>query len=91
MAGRHTYAPTEPYGTAHQFSEDDDGKPVVTDDGERIGTVTAVADGAATLEADETLSDSIREGFGVERGATSTIRKEQISTVTDEEVRLKRL
>lgn len=76
---------------AHQFTDDDRGKPVVTDDGEQIGTVADVADGAATFEADTDLPGPLREALGVQEGVTSTMQKEQISTVTDDEVRLKKL
>lgn len=91
MASRHTYAASAPYTMAHQFTDDDRGKPVVTHDGERVGTVADVADGAATFEADKDLPGPLREALGVGDGVKSTMQNEQISTVTSDEVRLKKL
>jgi hypothetical protein len=76
---------------AHQFTDDDRGKPVVTNDGEQIGTVADVSDGAATFEADKDLPGPLREALDVDDGMKSTMQNEQISTVTSDEVRLKKL
>lgn len=49
---------------AHEFSDEDRGRPVRTDDGERIGTVSDVTDGRASVEGDEGHTDAIKSKLG---------------------------
>lgn len=49
---------------AHEFTDEDPGRPVKTDDGERIGTVSDVTDGRASVEGDEGLTDAIKSKLG---------------------------
>lgn len=49
---------------AHEFTDEDRGRPVRTDDGERIGTVSDVTDGRASVEGDEGLTDAIKSKLG---------------------------
>lgn len=49
---------------AHEFTDEDRNKPVRTVDGERIGTVSDVSDGRASVEEEEGLADAIKEKLG---------------------------
>ena len=49
---------------AHEFTDDDRDKPVRTADGERIGTVSDVSGGRASVESDEGITDAIKEKLG---------------------------
>lgn len=49
---------------AHEFTDEDHGRPVRTDDGERIATISDVQDGRAHVESDEGLTDTIKEALG---------------------------
>ncbi|KYH27850.1 hypothetical protein HAPAU_05250 [Halalkalicoccus paucihalophilus] len=49
---------------AHEFTDEDRDKPVRTADGERIGTVSDVSDGRASVEEEEGLADAIKEKLG---------------------------
>lgn len=49
---------------AHEFTDEDRDKPVRTEDGERVGTVSEVEDGRASVEENEGLADAIKEKLG---------------------------
>ncbi|MFC6905128.1 hypothetical protein [Halalkalicoccus tibetensis] len=49
---------------AHEFTDEDHGRPVRTDDGERVATVSEVEDGRASVEEEEGLTDAIKEALG---------------------------
>ena len=49
---------------AHEFTDEDRGRPVRNDDGERIATVSDVEDGRANVESEEGITDAIREKLG---------------------------
>ncbi|WP_336345295.1 hypothetical protein [Halalkalicoccus ordinarius] len=53
---------------AHEFTDEDRDKPVRTADGERIGTVSDVSDGRASVESDEGITDAIKEALGWDDG-----------------------
>jgi hypothetical protein len=48
----------------HEFTDEDRGRPIRTDDGERVGTVSDVQDGRAHVENEEGLTDAITEKLG---------------------------
>lgn len=53
---------------AEEFTEEDTGKSVVTAEGDRIGTISEVSDGRATVETEEddqdNITDHIRDMLG---------------------------
>ncbi|MDL5362084.1 hypothetical protein [Halalkalicoccus sp. NIPERK01] len=49
---------------AHEFTDEDRDKPVRVVDGERVGTVSDVRDGRASVEEDEGITDAIKEKLG---------------------------
>lgn len=71
-------------------TETDEGKPVVDADGERIGTVVEVADGAAYVEPFLTSSQASKEKYGWADFDTEPypLPEESVEAVTDEEVRI---
>ena len=77
-----------PYDHGHDFSEDDEGKSVVTADGRQIGTVESVTNGDPKFRHDPEMPGPLKESLGVSDGPTSTLQHEHISSVTDDEVQL---
>lgn len=79
---------------AHEFTDEDREKPVRTDDGERVGTVSDVTDGRASVEEDDGITDAIKEklGWGDEddedggSGRTHELSDEAIERVDDDGV-----
>lgn len=53
---------------AHEFTDEDRGRPVRTDDGERVDTISDVQDGHAHVESDEGITDAIKEKLGWDDG-----------------------
>lgn len=53
---------------AHEFTDEDRDKPVRTAEGERIGTVSDVTDGRASVESDDGITDTIKEKLGWDDG-----------------------
>lgn len=56
----------------HDFTDEDREKPVRTADGERIGTVTDVSDGRASVESDEGLGERIKQKLGWDDDSSDT-------------------
>ncbi|WP_101294357.1 PRC-barrel domain-containing protein [Halegenticoccus soli] len=73
---------------AHDFTEDDLGKPVVSSDGRRVGSVSDVEGGRAHVRADPDMPGELKEALGVDDTLTSTMEHEHVSRVTEDEVRL---
>ena len=48
----------------HEFTDEDENRPIRTAEGERIGTVSDVNEGRASAEEDEGIADTIREALG---------------------------
>jgi len=74
------------------LTPDDESKPVVNADGERVGRVIAVEDGTADVDPDPGLTETFLSLLGwaevdAESG-TYTLQSEAIEEITDEEVRL---
>lgn len=79
------------YDHGHDFSEDDEGKSVVTTEGRQIGTIESVMDGDPKFRHGPEMPGPLKESLGVSDGPTSTLQHEHISSVTDDEVRLRDL
>lgn len=74
------------------LTEDDEGKSVVSTDGDEVGRVMKVEHGTAHVEPDPGLTDTIKSklGWGDGDEDTYSLDSERIETVTDDEVRLNR-
>lgn len=75
----------------NHVTDDDQGKAVVDASGQKIGMVTEVKSGAAYVNADPGLTDTIRSklGWGDADGGDYALEENRIETVTDDEIRLK--
>ncbi len=75
---------------AHSFTEDDEGKTVVNDQGDEVGIIADVEHGTAYVDPDPGLTDKIKSKLGWdERGEdTYPLQEESVGSVTDDEVRL---
>ena len=75
----------------NHVTDDDQGKEVVDASGQKIGMVTEVKSGAAYVNADPSLTDSIRSklGWGDADEDDYALEGDRIHTVTDDEIRLK--
>ena len=75
----------------NHVTDDDEGKAVVDSSGQKIGMVSEVKSGTAYVDADPSLTDSIRSklGWGDADDDDYALAKDRIDTVTDDEVRLK--
>ena len=79
------------YDHGHDFSQDDEGKSVVTTEGRQIGTIESVMDGDPKFRHDPEMPGPLKESLGVSDGPTSSLQHEHISSVTDDEVQLRDL
>lgn len=75
-----------------EFTDDDQGKSVVTADGEKIGMVSSVEGNRAYVDADPGITDQIKSALGWEDADQDdyALSESQIDTVTDDEIRLSR-
>lgn len=73
------------------FKSDDEGKEVVTADGEMVGTIDRASGSSAHVKPDEELSRSIRRRLGWTEEGSETYRldKSEVDSITDDEVQLK--
>ena len=78
---------------ARDFTDDDRNKDVVTSDGTRVGTVSNVQDGQATVTPDNDsrgLTDKIKSMLGWDDSDDDqTLRNDDVDSVNDNEVRLR--
>ena len=76
---------------ARNFTPDDEGKRVVTADGDVVGTVDTAAGSSAHVRADENISQSMRRrlGWTEEHQDTFELDQSTIDRITDDEIRLK--
>ena len=78
---------------ARDLTSDDKNKDVVTTDGTRIGTVSGVQDGRATVTPNNDsggLTDKIKSMLGWDDSDNDQdLRNDDIDTVNDNEVRLR--
>lgn len=75
------------------FTEADEGKRVVNVEGETIGRVVDVRHGSAYVDPDPSMFDTIKSklGWGDVDGDDYPLQKADVDTVTDDEIRLRRL
>lgn len=75
---------------AHSFTDDDEGKKVVNDQGEDVGIIAGVEHGTAYVEPDPGMTDKIKSKLGWNERDEDTypLQEESIESVTDDEVRL---
>lgn len=73
------------------FSSDDEGKRVVTADGDEVGTVEQTAGSMAHIRPNENLSRSVRRrlGWSEEGEETYELETSNVEEITDDEIRLK--
>jgi flavin-dependent dehydrogenase len=73
------------------FESEDEGKRVVTADGDAVGTVESTSGSAAMITADEGLSRSVRRRLGWTEEDETEYRLEtsKVDRITDDEIRLK--
>lgn len=75
----------------NHVTDDDQGKVVVDSSGQDIGMITEVKSGTAYVNADPSLTDSIRSklGWSDVDDDDYALEENRIDSVTDDEVRLK--
>ena len=73
------------------FESDDEGKRVVTADGDMIGTVERASGSSAHIKPENNLSRSVRRrlGWSEEGEDTYQLRKSKVNSITDDEIQLK--
>lgn len=76
---------------AQEFTPTEEGKDVVTSDGERVGTVQSVEGGRAHVKPENDLTDSIRQRLGWTdmSGETYELQSDRVQDFEDREIRLK--
>lgn len=75
---------------ARDFESDDEGKRVVTSDGDEVGTIERASGSTAHVKPVDDLSRSIRRRLGWSEEGEETYRLEtsKVDRITDDEVRL---
>lgn len=78
--------------STNQLTERDEGKHVVTTDGDEVGMVAEVRGGTAYVDPDPGMFDTIKAklNWGDVDDETYPISTDDIAEVTDDEVRLRR-
>ncbi|SEO91218.1 hypothetical protein SAMN04487948_107120 [Halogranum amylolyticum] len=76
---------------ARNFTDDDRNKPVVTADGDRIGTINDVNDDHATIdrEENESLTDKVKDMLGWDDDDSNELRSEHVDSYDDDQIRLR--
>jgi hypothetical protein len=74
-----------------QFSDSDEGKPVVMGD-EKVGMITEVESGTAYVDPDAGITDKIKAtlDWGDTDEDTYPLQEDAVDSITDDEVRLQR-
>lgn len=77
---------------ARAFTEDDEGKTVVTADGDDVGMVTEVRGETAYVDADSNTFETVKSklGWGDVDEDTYPLEHGQVDAITDDEVQLSR-
>lgn len=77
---------------ARDFTNDDEGKHVMTADGDMVGTIESVTGSTAHVKPDKSLSKSIRRrlGWSEEGEDTYELRKSKVDKISGDEVHLKK-
>jgi len=75
------------------LNDSDEGKQVVNESGETIGTVVEVKGGAAHVDPDPGITDKVMSklGWGDADKDTYALRSDSIDTITDDQIRLGRM
>ncbi|AGB15004.1 hypothetical protein Halru_0360 [Halovivax ruber XH-70] len=75
------------------YTDDEEGKRVVTSDGDEIGMVKAVRDGQLHVDPDPGMTDSIKAtlGWGDADEGTYALDEDHVESVTDDEIHLSRM
>jgi hypothetical protein len=68
------------------ITEEDQGKQIVSSDGESIGTVMKVDAGVVHVNLDSDLPESVRQRFDWGEADDYTLQETEIEAVTDDEV-----
>lgn len=78
---------------ATTITDDEEGKPVVNADGDTVGRVVEVDHGAAYVEPDPGLTDTVLSKLGWADADEDSypLQKASVERVTDDEIRLKSL
>lgn len=78
--------------TRTNFTENDEGKPVVDADGDEVGIVAEVRGNRAFVEPDPGITDKImaKLGWGDADEDTYELDQGDVETITDDEVRITR-
>lgn len=72
------------------FRSSDEGKRVVTSDGDNIGKVRQVSGDEAHVKPKRGLADSIRQRLGMgDQEDTYVLDHDEVASITDDEIRLK--
>lgn len=73
------------------LTDDDEGKPVVNTEGDKIGRVVEVRSGTAHVDPDPGLTDTIMSklGWGDSDEDTYRLESSTIDTITDDEIRIR--
>lgn len=76
---------------ARDFTDEDRNKSVVTGEGDRIGTVSDVNEGRATVERDEDqdLTDKVKDMLSWDDDESNELRGEHVESYDDDEIRLR--
>ncbi len=75
------------------FTDDDEGKRVVNANGEEIGIVQSVEGGSVHVDPDPGMADSIKSklGWGDSDEETYALDEDNVESISDDEVKLRRL
>nr|WP_049931131.1 hypothetical protein [Halosimplex carlsbadense] len=75
---------------ADTVSDDDQGKPVVDDNGEKVGVVSDVRGDTAYVDPDPGVTDKVRSRMGWSDADDDDypLAGDEIATITDDEIRL---
>lgn len=78
---------------APNLTESDEGKRVVSEDGEEVGRIVEVEDGTAHVDPDANLEKTLKSKIGMtdEDEGSFTFDASSVSDVTDDEVRLQNI
>jgi hypothetical protein len=74
------------------LTDDDEGKEVVTTEGEKIGIIKSVERGTAHVDPDPGMTDELKSkmGWGDRDEDTYRLDENSVETVTDDNIRINR-
>ncbi len=76
-----------------RFTDEDEGKPVVNADGEKVGIVKSVEGGTAYVDPDPNIADTFKSamGWGDSGEDTYALKENNVEAITDREIQVRRL